>query len=243
MESWGLLWPRIARVCVMGALALISAWARAGDAPALDAALERQVRDLALAGSAHAGGGIARVEVQVGTLDARLRLAPCERIEPYLPAGTRLWGRTRIGLRCTQGVSHWNVFLPVTVKVYGTALVAATPLAAGAVVGSADIARAEVDLAEDSSTAMTDAQLVIGRTLVRALNTGQGLRQSGLRPRQWFAAGDTVKLLAQGDGFSVAGEGQALTPGIEGQSVRVKTESGRVLTGMPVGERRVELLL
>ena len=243
MESWGLLWPRIARVCVMGALALISAWVRAGDAPALDAALERQVRDLALAGSAHAGAGISRVEVQVGTLDARLRLAPCERIEPYLPAGTRLWGRTRIGLRCTQGVSHWNVFLPVTVKVYGTALVAATPLAAGAVVGSADIARAEVDLAEDSSTAMIDAQLVIGRALARAVNTGQALRQSGLRPRQWFAAGDTVKLLAQGDGFSVAGEGQALTPGIEGQSVRVKTESGRVLTGMPVGERRVELLL
>ena len=32
------------------------------------------------------------MEVSVGTLDSRLRLAPCSRVEPYLPAGSRLWG-------------------------------------------------------------------------------------------------------------------------------------------------------
>jgi len=42
-------------------------------------------------------------------------------------------------------------------------------------------------------------------------------------------------------GFSVAGEGQALTPGVEGQAARVRTESGRVLTGMPAGEHRMDV--
>jgi flagella basal body P-ring formation protein FlgA len=52
-----------------------------------------------------------------------------------------------------------------------------------------------------------------------------------------------VTVVAQGNGFSVVGEAQALNNGIEGRPVRVRTEGGRVLTVQPVGERRVELPL
>jgi len=88
---------------------------------------------------------------------------------------------------------------------------------------------------------MLHADLAVGRVLTRPLKAGQSLRQSHLKPRQWFAAGDTVTVVAQGPGFSVAGEAQALTNGIEGQPARVRTEGGRMLTGQPVGDRRVEL--
>src|SRR5947209_20275302 len=64
--------------------------AQAGET--LDSGLEQQVRQLALDGTRHAPAGVARVDVQVGQLDPRLRLAPCQKVEPYLPAGTRLWG-------------------------------------------------------------------------------------------------------------------------------------------------------
>jgi flagella basal body P-ring formation protein FlgA len=52
-----------------------------------------------------------------------------------------------------------------------------------------------------------------------------------------------VKGLAVGPGFALEGEGQALSNGVEGQPARIRTESGRVLTGQPVGERRVELTM
>jgi len=243
MDILGFVSLRLARVCCV-MLMLISLRALAADgAPGLEAGVEQQVRELALAGTQHAGPGVSRVDIQVGQLDSRLRLAPCQRVEPYLPAGTRLWGRTRIGLKCTQGASPWNVFLPITVKVYGKALVATAPLSAGAVVAAADVIQAEVDLAEEPSVAVVDTDLAVGRTLARAINAGQSLRQAHLKVRQWFAAGETVKVVAVGSGFSVAGEGQALTPGVEGQPARVRTESGRVLTGMPVAEHRMELAL
>jgi len=228
---------------LLGLLALVSEPAEAQEtaASSLDAGLEQQVRQLALDGS-HAGTpGAPRVEVLVGQLDPRLRLAPCQRIEPYLPDGTRPWGKSRIGLRCTQGSVKWNVYLPITVKVYGRALVAANAVAAGSVIGAADVALAEVDLAEDSAAPLVDAELVVGRTAARALKAGQSLRAGYLKPRQYFAAGELVTVLAQGAGFSVASEAQALTNGIEGQLARVRTESGRVLTGQPTGERRLEL--
>ena len=203
--------------------------------------LEQEVRQLALDGARSGRAGVSRFEVSIGQLDPRLRLAPCQRVEPYLPLGATLWGKTRIGLRCTQGMAKWNVFLPLTVKVYGTALVATGPVAAGTVLGAADVTEAEVDLAEEMGVALLDANAVVGRTLAQALKAGQSLRQSHLKARLWFAAGETVQILAQGSGFSVSSEGQALTNGIEGQPARVRTEGGRVLTGQPVGERRVEL--
>lgn len=184
-----------------------------------------------------------RVEFTIGQLDARLKLAPCQKIQPYLPAGTRLWGRSRVGLRCTQGPVAWNVYLPVTVKVYGQALVASTSLGQGQELTVADLRAAEVDLAEESSPALLNAADAVGRPLARALAPGQTLRQAHLRARQWFAAGETVKLVAQGAGFAVASEGQALTPGIEGQAARVRTDNGRIVTGTPVGERQVEIRL
>ena len=244
METLGLFSSSMLRLLVAGLIALLSSLVRADDEPsALDTAVEQQVRELALAGSPHVDSQILRVDVQVGRLDPRLRLAPCARVQPYLPSGSRLWGKTRIGLRCTEGASPWNVYLPVTVKVYARALVATTPLSVGAVLTEADVIQAEVDLAEDSSVAVKDTPAVVGRTLARALNPGQSVRQAHLKLRQWFAAGDTVKVVAMGSGFSAAGEGQALTAGIEGQPARVRTESGRVLTGMPSGERRIEMAL
>jgi len=225
---------------------------------AVDAALVEQVRELALhatqqtapvqLGTAadpatQAADKPLRFEVQVGALDPRLKLAPCQRIEPYLPPGMRLWGKARIGLRCAQGARPWNVYLPITVRVFGQALVAAVPLPAGATLHEGDLRMTEVDFAEDNAAVVTDASFAVGRTLTRPLIAGRGLRQTDLKPRMWFAAGDSVKVLASGPGFSVAGSGQALTPGVEGQTARVRTDSGQVVTGTPIGTRVVELSL
>jgi flagella basal body P-ring formation protein FlgA len=82
-----------------------------------------------------------------------------------------------------------------------------------------------------------------GRTLTRPITAGAAIRQTDLKVRQWFAAGDTVRVIAAGPGFAVSGEGVAMNPGLEGQTVRVRTESGRVVTGRATGDRRVEVLL
>ncbi len=75
------------------------------------------------------------------------------------------------------------------------------------------------------------------------MRPGQAVRQGHIKLRQWFAAGETVKLVAAGDGFALEGSGQAMTNGVEGQPARVRTESGHVVTGLPTGERRLELTL
>lgn len=211
----------------------------------LEATLQLQLQQLALT-SSQGVPGVNRVEIEVGQLDPRLRLAPCQRVEPYLPNGTRLWGKARIGLRCTQGVTPWNVYLPITVRVFGPAWVAASTLAPGAVIGPNDLVQGEVDRAEEASAVVEDPEQAIGRTLTRRVTAGQGLRMADLKARQWFVAGDTVRLVATGPGFQVTASGQAMTHGVEGQPVRVRVSDpdgvrSRVVVGQATGDRLVEV--
>ena len=213
-----------------------------------DNSLLQQVESMARTGAAAATStaeqtqGV-RVEVKVGKLDPRLRLAPCQHIDPYLPPGLPIWGSTRMGLRCTQGSKLWNVSIPIQVSVYAQATVLKTALAAGTVLDAGQLGQAEVDIAAAPGAAVSDPVLAVGRTLGRSLPAGATLRQVDLRARQFFAAGDTVRITAVGPGWEVVTEGQAVGAGIEGQNVNVRTEAGRLLSARPIGDRQVEVTL
>ena len=211
-----------------------------------DTALLKQVETMARSGASAATAaqvqGV-RVDVKVGKLDPRLKLAPCQHIDTYLPPGLPVWGATRIGLRCTQGAKLWNVSIPIQVSVYAQATVLKAALAAGTVLDASQLAQAEVDIAAAPGAAVPDPMLVVGRTLGRSVAAGATLRQTDLKARQFFAAGETVRVTAVGKGWSVETEGQAVGAGIEGQPVHVRTEGGRLLTARPSGDRQVEVTL
>lgn len=192
---------------------------------------------------APSGGAALRMEVSVGTLDPRLRLSPCARVEPYLPAGTRLWGRTRLGLRCAEGATPWNVFLPVTIKAWGPAWVLAVNVAPGTVLTAADAAQAEVDWAAENAPIVAHPEAWVGQVAARPLLAGQALRQSMVRPPQLFRAGAQVRVVAQGPGYVVTSAGQALNAGAAGQSVRVRMDNGRVIGGTVADDGTVDVTL
>lgn len=185
----------------------------------------------------------ARVEVQLGQADPRLRLAPCKRTEAFLPQGQRPLGRTRVGLRCVEGTTLWNITLPVTVSLFAPAPVLREALAAGVKLTAAHFTVADVDWGAGASLPLTDTTALFGRELGRPLPAGVALQTADLRQRQWFAAGETVQIIARGAGFSVSTDGEALSHGVEGQPVRVRTSSGRLLSGRATGDRQVEVML
>lgn len=183
-----------------------------------------------------------RVEFVLGQLDPRMKLAPCDKVQTYLPEGARLWGRTHVGMRCVQGSVPWNVYWPVTVKVWAKAVVAVVPLRPGSIVSAADLRITEVDMAESPSPAVLDPKDVIGRSVTRLINAGKSVRVDDVRMRRWFAAGDPVNVIVQGEGFAVASQGVAISHGDEGRCARIRMDQ-RVLCAQPVGERRAEITL
>ncbi|MFT3813648.1 MAG: flagellar basal body P-ring formation chaperone FlgA [Acidovorax sp.] len=181
---------------------------------------------------AQPGGSTLRMEVAVGQLDPRLQLAPCAHVEPYLPPNARLWGRTRLGLRCTQGAVAWNVFLPVTIKAWGPAWVVNRNVAPGATLTADDASQTgEVDWAADNSPIIANPEAWIGQVAARQLVPGQALRHAMVKPPQMFNSGAQVRVMVQGPGIAVIATGQALGPGGAGQTVRVRVDNGRIITG------------
>ena len=172
-----------------------------------------------------------RMEVSVGALDERLRLAPCARIEPYLPTNARLWGRTRLGLRCIEGATRWNVFLPITIKAFGPAWVLTGNVASGAVLSEADATQSEVDWAAEPAAVVADPALWVGQVAARNLTAGQTLRQNLVRAPHVFKTGAQVRVVAHGPGYAVSASGQAMGAGAVGQTVRIRMANGKIASG------------
>ncbi len=185
-----------------------------------------------------------RPDIQIGRLDPRLQLAPCARIEPYLPKGTQLWGRSRVGLKCLEGPVAWNVFLPVTVKAWGPAWVLKKSVAANTVLTADDAELvAEVDWADNRSPIVALPEHWVGMQAAFTLLPGQALRQNAIRAPQVFAVGSQVRVSTAGVGFEMSATGQALTSGQIGQPARVKLANGKVVSGPVNKQGVVEIML
>jgi flagellar basal body P-ring formation protein FlgA len=171
------------------------------------------------------------VEVTVGEPDSRLTLAPCARMEPFIPQGARLIGRTSLGVRCVEG-ANWIVYVPVQIKLFVDAWVAARPIPRGQVLGAEDVRRDRIDVAPLNGNAVLPDMPLIGRTALRALNPGDPVRRDALRSPPVVQPGDAVQVLALGTGFAAQSPGKALTAAAEGQTAQVALPGGKVLAGI-----------
>ena len=219
------------------ALAAPGVGARAQSLDVIQHFVERE----ATASASAAAGVPVRVEVQVGEPENRYGHAPCARAEPFLSPGVKLWGHARVGVRCVEG-ADWSTQWPVMVRVYGTALVAVHSLVAGQPIAATDLRSTEIEWPRAPQGVATTLAQLDARVPTRPIIAGQPIPLDALRAEMAVGQGDTVKVVANGDGFSIETEGTAMNGAADGQSVRVRTESGRVLTGTARGGRVVEVV-
>lgn len=232
------------------ALAALPAWCAAASAgPGADADTLRQWLEPQVAAAA-AREGWSRYEITV-TPPAEMPSAPlaaCTRFEPFLapgaagPGGVRGAGRLPLGLRCIEG-GRGVLMVPAQVQAWAPVPVAAEPLALGTVLESRHWQMQEVELTREPAGADRRPESLLGRTLMRALAPGQPLRADMARPTWVLQPGDPVRMRIQGGGFEASAPAQALQGAAAGQSVRVRTEAGRVLSGVAREGRVVDVSL
>jgi flagella basal body P-ring formation protein FlgA len=185
--------------------------------------------------------GASRIDISVGQAASRLHPAPCDKVQPFARSGARLWGSSFVGVRCVSG-AQWTISVPVQVRVYGAALVAARVLRAGQPIDEADVRTEQVEWTRDAQGVVRDASQLHSRVPVRAIEPGEPIGLSLLREVPAVAQGDPVKVVGRGQGFSVTTDAVALAAAPAGQPVRVKVESGKILTGTAREGRIVEVL-
>lgn len=224
----------IARGVLLAALGLLAVPA---DAQQPSGAVEARVLEFL---HRQAAGLPGEVTIQVSPLDPNNQLPACAAIEPFLPAGTRAWGRISVGVRCDSPVT-WTAYLQAQVAVVADYLVAARPLRAGQVLGPADLGQRRGDLTALPDNLLTDGTQAMGHHTRIAIAAGSPLRGDMLRVPHAVRQGQTVPVVSSGPGFRVASEGRAMNNAAPGESVRVRLANGQVVTGIAQAGGSVEV--
>lgn len=177
---------------------------------------------------------------QVGTIDPQLNVPSCRSLEAFTPPGTRLWGSVSVGVRCNGGFP-WVLYVPVEVHVFADVVHAARPIAQNHIVTESDLVLQTADLTRLPAGILTELRPAIGKMMTISLAAGLPLRADILRAPPVIQQGQAVKLVLQGRGFTVSGEGRALAGAADGQSVPVRVQSGQVVNGLARSGGVVEL--
>lgn len=172
-----------------------------------------------------------KVDITIGQVDARTALAACAAPEAFLPNGSRVWGKTTVGMRCREP-STWTIYISATVRVTADYVVTAAPLAQGQMIAPNDLAKVNGDLTSLPNGIVTDPAQAVGRTVAVSLPAGTPLRGDSLRSQQAVLQGQTVRVVSSGPGFQVATEGRALNNAAVGQVAQARTVSGQVVSGV-----------
>ena len=178
-----------------------------------------------------AAGLPGKISIEVGPVDPRLNLAACPAPQAFLPNGSRAWGKTTVGVRCTVP-QPWTIYVAAAVRVHGDYIAAAVPLAQGRRIEDQDIAMVQGDLTVLPAGIITDPSQALGYTLSRSLRLGAPLHQDALRIQQAVKQGQMVRLISRGAGFSISSEGRSMSNAGEGQIAQVRTSSGQMVSGI-----------
>lgn len=183
-----------------------------------------------------------KVAFQIDEIDRRIIQPKCAELEAFLPAGSRLIGKTSIGVRCAPSprkegtddrsarTTGWRIFVPVQIRINLNLLTSARQLPPGHTLQEQDIASQSTETSQPGG--FTDPKQVLGKVLRHGIAAGQVLREGMLRQPYSVTQGQIVQLAVQGNGFSIRSEGVALNNASEGQTVQIRVGPGRVISGV-----------
>lgn len=180
------------------------------------------------------------VEIEVTPLDARTRIADCPAPQAYTPRGVRLWGRARVGVRCTSP-SPWLIHVPVHVKVSGHYLSMNSSSKAGQTLTDNDFRVVRGELTALPEDVLTRPEQARGQKLRTAVEAGHPLLAGHLQRPLLVRQGQTVRIVIRNPAFTVSSEGMALANGYPGDRVRVKNPAGKVIQGTATAEGIVDV--
>jgi flagella basal body P-ring formation protein FlgA len=219
--------------------------------PAIGAAVTGPIADLAALQSAaeHAvrheiPPGDAKANVRVQDLDARLRLAECDRpLTAAISGDGQLRAHTTVAVRC-EGTVHWTIYMSVTIDSEFSVLVARHAIARDAELTATDFELMPRHLPGLTTDYVTQPAMIAGQRLRKTLAGGEALSLEALTPSNAIHRGQQVTLIAVAGGFEVRMSAVALSDGRLAERIRVQNlSSQRVVEGIVRSDSVVEVPL
>lgn len=183
-------------------------------------------------------------KIEIGRLDARLRLRQCPApLQAFAVGGRDPIGATSVGIRC-DGPQPWTLYVTARVVVFADVLVASRALNRGETISPADLRFARKDLSRLPYGYLDDVHAAVGKTVKRSVLPNQVVQPNQLAAPLLVKRGQQVTLLGQTGGIEIRMAGKALGDGAAGERIRVRNSSSeRIVEGEIVAKGVVQVRL
>lgn len=173
-----------------------------------------------------------RIDIKMGQLDSRLRLAQCSTpLDTSLAPGSNFSGKATVHVKCS-GSTPWTVFINANIRLFAEVIHTAEPLPRGHILGKHDLLSIESDLSQLRSGYYSKPEQLVGLQLKRRLPQHKIIKVNYVKPPTLIKRGEIVSIVAKNQGYSVKMSGTALMNGVRGERIRVKNlSSKRIIEG------------
>jgi len=184
-----------------------------------------------------------RIDISVGNLDNRLRLANCETPVEFINQDqSGLGGNISVKAECNSG-KIWSVHVPAQVTIYRQIAIAGRAIARGEVISHAHLSSSVINVSSIRQTFFADADAIVGKEAKRNISQGEPFKTALLDAPTAVKRGEIVMLESLAGSIKVSSAGTAMADGRVGQKIRVRNNSSeRVISGVVVSQGLVQTL-
>ena len=181
-----------------------------------------------------------RLEISVGNLDSRIKLAQCQQPLAFTAKDTSgNGGNISVQVQC-QSQPSWSVHIPAQVSIFREIPVAQRDLARGERINAGDITWESLNISQIRQSYYTLSEQIIGQEVKRNIGRGSAFINSALDAPTLIKRGESVELQSALGGIQVIANGTALGDGRLGQKIRIKNnQSDRIVTGTVIASGKV----
>lgn len=185
----------------------------------------------------------ARIDINVGNLDNRLRLANCDQPPAFTSQDpTGLGGNISVKAQCS-GSQPWSVHVPAQVTIYRDIPVAIRDIARGEVISQAHMTSSQVNVSGIRQEFLSEASAIFDKEAKRNISKGEPFRTAMLDAPTVVKRGEIVMLESLAGSIKVSSAGTAMVDGRIGQKIRVRNNSSeRIISGIVVSQGIVQTL-
>lgn len=175
----------------------------------------------------------------LGRFDRRLVLPACAAAQIAWSDGAAPNGSSFVDVYCMD--PSWRLRLPVSISEARMGLVLTHPVRAGDTLSAEDVQLVPVPDPRMNRDVLTDLSQVLGQTMSSGAGAGIWLRSFMVRPPIVVKMNQRIRVVVDGDGFTVAAEGVATANGRAGDVVAVRMQSGQLIRGVVSADGTVSL--
>mgnify|MGYP001160705725 CR=1 FL=1 len=186
-----------------------------------------------------------KITVSIREVDLeKFNFFKCQQLDFFIPNGSKEVGQTTVGIRCLdkEATKPNSVVLQAEIIQEKKYLVVNRKMNVGEEIKEADIKEEVGDVSRFYFKYYQDPKDVIGKKVKNLMPEGQTIRDSNLALPVVIQYNQNVMVVDGVGNFRVTASGKAMSMAYEGQQVRVKMPSNKIILGVAQADGSVKLI-